>query len=610
MKAPRWLASGAANVGWNLLASLLFAGGQHVLAGMRGSEWERTLNAACKAAMKQAVQEASHGLSDEAVSEAAHAFNLALARLIDNKQLAADLGRNLLQDAAGELLRRHVETALGPDAGELARQGIDLDTVIRVFPQATLEELRGRLKPAAAPFLMMQLAEVNRRLGNVEERAALTQSVMSRIASVLELSGSVVDGATVEPRLSVDPEYDLSREILSTYASVLKAATPGELDNAAAQVQALVRKIRPSVYWQPLKSSDEIVVVDDVIQRILDQRPDLERLGMEQAWLRARTGRSLLALDDYARIAGRFGPSRSQALLEAATILMHIGDYAESIAMIRQARAEGLEPLAQIRAAHLSSWIDDYQGRHLDTIRASYDLLRSAQRLGERRHAYGIMHRLGRATLTLARKENDRALMDRALDQLRAAETYNYEENPFNLFWIARASIAVNTVDMKAVWQDAQERMAFLGDGGLAHIRLDQGRAALGEMRYTAALVSLHETEHAWKEQSYRKGLFDVAVALGEAYARLNKTTGDRRRAVIYMRLAERLATRLQLPHAGSVRQRLHQLLQHNRTKNRHSLRAVDERLTEMSFASVLSKPARSLLLTASVDVKDSLRDL
>jgi hypothetical protein len=138
-------------------------------------------------------------------------------------------------------------------------------------------------------------------------------------------------------RFSGHSDSDLPGAIVAAYASVLTARTPGELDNAAAKVQALVRKIRPSVYWQPLKSSNQAVVLDDVIQQVLDKRPDLESLAMDQAWLRAKTERSNLALKDYARIAGRFGASRSQALLEAATILMHIGDYAESIAMLSAA---------------------------------------------------------------------------------------------------------------------------------------------------------------------------------------------------------------------------------------------------------------------------------
>jgi hypothetical protein len=591
----------------NILASILFAVGQAGVEGIRRSDWQRGLRAACEVAMERAVREASPELSDEGVSEAAYAFNVALGKLGNSRELAEDLGKSLIENTSEALLRGRLEAALGSDAEDLAAQGIDLETVIRVFPAVTLEELRGRFEPASRPFLMMQLSEVARRLRHIEELTELMSSVMIRIASAMEVSEFQAKGLRVEIKIQADPESDLSRAIIAAEASILSAKTQGEIEDAAAKVQRLVSKVQPGVYWQPLRASDQTVVLDHVIQLILNRRPDLERLAMDQARLRAKTGKSRLALNDYLRIAGRFGENRPEALLQAATILMTNGDYAESTALLRRATAEGLEPVAFISAAHVQSWIDDYQGRHLDTIRKSNELLMMAQRMGESRHMYGIRHRLARATLALATKESDADLMDLALHEFKRAEEYNYEENPFNAFWTSRASRALRALDLKTVWGDAQERMSVLGDGGLAHIRLDEGRAALEEKRHKAALTRLHQTEHVWKGSLYRKGLFDVAVALGEGYAGLRGTSDDHKRALAYFRLADRLGARMRLADRESVRRQLFRLLARSSVPVSRQLHEADERLEEMSFASVLSEMSASPLLVAVLDSPSSV---
>jgi tetratricopeptide (TPR) repeat protein len=581
----------------NILAALALAGGQKVLGLVRGQPWEAQAEAACRSAMARAVRQAAETLDDAAIDEAVGVFTSMLGPDGSSQWLIDGLARGFRGTDLAAVLSAGFRERFGPDVDFLSEQGIDFDELVRAFPEALIDELLRFGRPDQPLYQVAQSVLVVMRLGALEEAVWGPHQQIERLQVVPQISiirdlptpGAYADRAT---RLRTRDD-----RIFETFAAVAQTADPEALGAAARSMERLLVDLSEEVRLDWASVTSRIAVVDELVDKLIKKHPQAGVLLPKRAGLRGRQGHWDRALEDLQRFIEMGGPPTGPILLESGALLMNLGSYPQARHTLQRAKAAGLTPTDELKATHLQLWIDDYQGRHVAVVRQSHRLLRVAEELGAPRFQLsGIRHRMGRAMFAAAlAKGHDRALMERSLQQLEHAWDLNQRQHPFDVFWVYRINAALETRDRERLWQEACEQMAVLGEPAAGHLHLIGAVRARHRELWLEARAQLYDALDLWKTHPYPKGLFDVAIQLGDVYRELPSDPDSRRTAILFYRLAERLGTRLGLAELPSVRQRLDTALTQPAASPAYLIKEADDRLAQLSFSRILAGFALTL---------------
>jgi tetratricopeptide (TPR) repeat protein len=575
----------------NILAALALAGGQKVLGLVRGQPWEAQVKAACHAAMARAIRHATETLDDAAINEAVGVFTRMLGPDGPSQWLINGLAKGFRGADLAAVLSASFRERFGQDVYFLSEQGIDLDELVRAFPEALIDELLGSGRPDQPLYQVAQSVLVVMRLGALEKAVWGPHQQIERLQVVSETSiirelptpGTHADQAT--------RNHARDDRIFDTFTAVTQTADPEALSVAARSVEGLLVDLSEEIRQDWAAVTARIAVVDELVDKLIEKHPQAGVLLPKRAGLRGRQGQWDRALADLQRFIDIGGPPTGPILLESGALLMNLGSYAQARHTLQRAKAAGLTPTDELKATHLQLWIDDYQGRHLHVVRQSHKLWRTAKELGApKSQLSGIQHRMGRAMFAAALANgHDRALMKRSLQRLEHACDLNQRQHPFDAFWVYRISAALETRDRERLWQEAREQMAVLGQPAAGHLYLIGGARARQRELWIEARAQLQDALDLWKIHPYPKGLFDVARQLADTYRELPSNRNNRRTAILFYRLADRLGTRLGLADLPSVRQRLSTELTRSAASPAYLLKEADDQLAQLSFSSALT---------------------
>ena len=548
----------ARGVAEELIAAGLAAAGQRGLRQARASDWEAEVRTACQTAMATAVGQAALQLPPEAVEQAADNLASDLERAGASGWLADALAHSILSGTATDRVRDELRTTLGSRWDYLAAQGIDLARLIDAFPEAVVDDLVRRARPGEPLFPILQIMRLREdvaaamRMDLLHEKPPTTNVHVSFRASPLATPADLAFRPSSHGDVNV-----VDGRIVEATALVLSRSDPPSLLDARQRLAELLSELVGGVYWRHVDVTPRTIVVEGVVDRLLAKDAGALQLLPARAYLRGRQGRHYDALADYESYLPVAGEARGKILADAGAMLMTLGHYTQARQVLRQARAAELSPRDLLRTRQHELWIDDYQGRHMETARECRRLMQTAQELGDVGNAYGAGHRSARALFAEAMNgKRDLALLELALREHERARRCNEADNPYQYLWMARIHHAFGSTGEHRWWHLAQERMEDAGGVAMAHIWLDRGTRALqdGRSRSRIAASHLQTAFDLWVTAPYPKGLFDAALGLGAAYSTFARTRADRRRAVLYFRMAEQLAFRLGLPQLRQAR--------------------------------------------------------
>jgi hypothetical protein len=365
-------------VAQELIAQGLAAAGQRGLRHARASEWEAEVRAACQIAMEIAVGQAAIQLPPEAVGQAADNLATDLEHAGASGWLADVLAHSILSGAVTDRVRDELRTTLGSRWDHLATQGIDLTRLIEAFPEAVVDDLLSRARPGEPLFQILQIMLLREEVAAVTRKDLLREPTTNVRVSFRAPPLTTPADLTFPPSSQADVNI-VDGKIVEATALVMSQADPTSLLDARQRLAELLSELVSGVYWRHVDVTSRTIAVEGIVDHLLTKDAGGLQLLPARAYLRGRQGRHYDALADYAAYLPVAGEARGKVLADAGAMLMTLGHYSQARQVIRQAQASGLSSRDLLRTRQHELWIDDYQGRHMETAHECRRLMQAAQ---------------------------------------------------------------------------------------------------------------------------------------------------------------------------------------------------------------------------------------